>query len=265
METRLRHLYESLHGFKTETQQHICNDLCVALGAKTKTHLADLFAEAVDENARLAEIDEPFITDEMLKNRHRTEIERQESEREAKGTVRVTDAMKKCGSLTICETTVPYNFEFLQREVPHLKGVTSQRHGNRAWIDYIGRAEGCPVLGEIKCGSDQNPFYAFIQLLTYLSEVATPNQLRRAVSHRLFGEDCQSIDSFDLHILLVDANESSAKWKMLEPARSLAEAFRERLNRDYSEKAKVLGRILCFSTQFEALESGNSLACRWDA
>ena len=264
METRLRHLYESLHGFKTETQKHICDDFCVALGAKSKTHLADLFVEAIDENSRLAEISEPFITDGMLRNRHRTETERQEAECEVKGTVRVTDAMKRLGNITFCGAVEPYTFEYIQREVPHLKGMESARPGNRAWIDYIGVSAGRPVLGEIKCGSDQNPFYAFIQLLTYLSELATPSQLKRSVTHNLFGDSCKHISCFDLHILLADANERSDKWKLIEPTRNLVKAFRECLSRQYPEKANLLGRIVCVATQIENLESGDDLTFCWE-
>ena len=264
METRLRHLYESLHGFKTETQKHICDDFHVALGAKSKTHLADLFVEAIDENSRLAEIIEPFITDDMLRNRHRTETERQEAEREAKGTVRVTDAMKKLGTITIRGANAPCTVKYIQREVPHLKGMESARQGNRAWIDYIGVSAGRPVLGEIKCGTDQNPFYAFIQLLTYLSELATPSQQKRSVKHNLFGDSCKSLSCFDLHIPLADVNERSDKWKMIEPTQNLVKAFRQCLSRQYPEKAKLFGRIVCVATQIDSFESGDSLTCCWE-
>lgn len=266
MATRLRHLYESLHGFSTGTQKLMCRDLCSGLESKTKTNLADLFAEAISENTKLDEIVEPFFTDEMLKNRHQTEIEREESDRDAKGTVRVTNAMKQRDSMNIrLADDESYQLDFIQREVPHLRGQKGGKPRNKAWIDYIAVTNGRPILGEIKCGSDQNPFYAFIQLLTYLTELATPSQSRRAMSHELFGEKCQTMNCFDLHILLTDFNERSEKWKLRQPTEQLAQQFKKCLERDYAEYAKLVGRVLCVSTMVENVEAGDDLDCCWYA
>jgi len=264
--TRLRHLYESLHGFSTPTQQSMCNDLCKGLKAKTKTNLADLFAEAIGENTKLDEIDAPFFTDEMLKNRRKTENERQESDKHYKGTVQVTDAMKSHNPMNIqLGDDESYQLNFIQREVPHMRGQQGGRPRNRAWIDYIGVTNGQPILGEIKCGSDQNPFYAFIQLLTYLSEMATPSQIKRAMSYKLFGEQCKAMDCFDLHILLTNFNERSTKRLLLERTEELAQQFKDKLKQTHDEYAKVVGRVLCLSTMVEDVEAGKNLDCCWKA
>jgi hypothetical protein len=245
----------------------MCNDLCEGLKSKTKTNLADLFAEAISENTKLDEIDAPFFTDEMLKNRHKTEIERQESDEHSKGTVRVTDAMKKHKLMNIqLGDDESYQLNFIEREVPHLRGQRGAKPRNKAWIDYIGVTNGQPILGEIKCGSDQNPFYAFIQLLTYLSEMATPSQIQRAMSQELFSEQCKAIDCFDLHILLTNFNERSEKKGLLrERTEELAQQFKHKLKQTHDEYAKVVGRVLCLSTMVEDMEAGKNLDCCWDA
>lgn len=172
--------------------------------------------------------------------------------------------MKNIGTITISDANKCHKFKYLEREVPHLRGMKSKRRGNRAWIDYVGVSADRPVLGEIKCGSDQNPFYAFIQLLTYLSEIATPKQLQRSVTHKLFGDSCKSISCFDLHILLADPTPRGTKWKMLESTKKLVVAFKKRLSSQYEEKAKLLGRIICLSTKIKNFESGADLECIWE-
>lgn len=264
--TRIRSLYESLQEFSTETQRSMCRDFNAGLKSKTKTNLADYFAEALKENAKLDQIDEPFLTDEMLKNRHQTEQERLESDLDAKGTVRVTNAMKQVKSIDIHLDPVAYSFTFIQREVPHLRGhKTAGQTRNKAWIDYIGRTNDRAILGEIKCNSDQNPFYAFIQLLTYLSELATPTQIQRATAHDLFDLRGFALSTFDLHILLTDFSENSDKWKLREPVHQMVVDFKKRLCADYPEFASVVGQVLCVSAKIEELESGSGLRGCWVA
>lgn len=262
--TRIRSLYESLHQFSTETQSLMCRDFLKALKSKTKTNLADYFDEAIKENTATDKIDEPFFTEEMLKNRHQTAKERKANDAEAKGTVRVTEAMNQRKLLTIRVEDEDYSFTFLQREVPHLRGdKASGKSRNKAWIDYIGCTIDRAVLGEIKCGSDQNPFYAFIQLLTYLSELATPTQIQRTVDHKLFDEQGRKFERFDLHILLTDVNERSDKWQLRLPTKRLAEAFLVRLQKDYPSHAALIGRILCLTTNVDEFKDGHNLHCCW--
>lgn len=265
MGTRLRHLYESLSGFSVGTQIVLLDEFITAFNSESRTTLANLFHEALMENRLLPEISEPIISDEMLEKRHKTEQERQAREKESKGTVSVTNHLKRRELIQVDRLGRNYCLRYLQREVPHLRKMGVEKRRNKAWIDYVGEAQGSPVVGEIKCRDDQNSFYAFVQLLTYLSELATPNQVERAEKEKLFGSECQDYSKFDLHILLVDRNEASKRYETIEPTRELATKFRESLAARYSETAALIGGIYCLSTTDIALGNGDDLLAFWSA
>lgn len=81
------------------------------------------------------------------------------------------------------------------------KGSSSGTGG----IDFIGynNIQKIPILGEIKINGDKNPFYALIQLLTYLSELSIPSQIKRINKFNLFGNNVtlKNDTVFDLYIL----------------------------------------------------------------
>ena len=113
-----------------------------------------------------------------------------------------------------------------------------------------------PILGEIKCRKDQSPFYAFLQLLMYLSQLATPNQIARANCHKLFGGSIGEEPAFDLHILLVDFNDRSKKKKLVEQTRKLAEKFKVTFkNRPVGGH---VGDILCLRMDQAEFESDDA-------
>ncbi len=93
-------------------------------------------------------------------------------------------------------------------------------------IDFIGLncKKSLPILGEIKVKGDQNAFYALIQLLTYLAELSTPNQIARINKHKLFKNnfDFSSEASFYLYILLVFEKMGEEKEKILNETMKLA-------------------------------------------
>jgi hypothetical protein len=126
-----------------------------------------------------------------------------------------------------------YNFHYIEREVPTYRTTNSEfetgesgKSSGSGGIDFIGFncKDNLPSLGEIKVGGDQNPFYALIQLLTYLSELSTPNQIERINKYKLFGNIPVLADesSFYLYILLVNTNTSDIKKEILSRTLTLA-------------------------------------------
>lgn len=67
-------------------------------------------------------------------------------------------------------------FEYVEREVVPLRGLaTSQRSMDLLLRTRMGR----PILGELKLGTDNLPYYAFVQLLMHAVELASPDQRAR--------------------------------------------------------------------------------------
>lgn len=116
-------------------------------------------------------------------------------------------------------------FEYIEREVSPLttKGGVYYENGKSGkssgsgGLDFIGWniKNNLPVLGEIKVKDDENPFYAIIQLLTYLSELSTPNQIKRINYTDLFTGHKNIKGQFYLYILLSNYNINSYKRKIL--------------------------------------------------
>lgn len=202
-----------------------------------------------------------------------------------KGQRKTTPHVKKgatemLGRLMKEVVTVPaipsYTFRITDREINPLRtagilapdGSTASRKGRGAGgLDYVGLLEGSsaiPILGEIKAGVDHDPYYAFVQLLTYLTELSTPPQLLRAKEH-LFGERLRLDEPvrFDLHILLADYNaRGKLKQAILQGTSLVAKAFRAKLE-GIVEMRHPLGRVLCLRTPQGTFEG--SLELVWTA
>lgn len=255
----LRGMYEALGAFSTATHTSICKDLLRRLEASGKDDLARLFVEAAKGNANSDQIERPFLNKDLLDSRKGLH-------EKSTGTNKVVQAMKAESPLTVALPD-PYAFRYLEREVPHLRTLHEQKE--KGWIDYIAVSDQTPILGEIKYESDQNPFYAFVQLITYLSEIATEQQIRRAINHGLFGDAVKEIPAFDLHIFLVDFRDDGKKGELVGLTRQLAVEFKRRLRRlalEDSDPASKVGRIICMSAEME--QKGfrfRSLECRWVA
>lgn len=253
MTTFLRQIYHTLECFSTRTQIEMCNDQLRRLvkGKSTKGNLVAYFVEAIESNKAFSQIEQGFDP---------------EGRENADGTNPVATVMRKSSPMKVALTTgANYEFTFIEREIPHLRAMTKKEQNHKAWIDYVARTSTRPILGEIKWEDDENPFYAFIQLLTYLSEMATPNQIQRSIQHRLFGEGIEAISGFDLHIFLANFNDRGEKGNLIEPTFDLATAFKTRLNNDYPKFASCLGDILCLSASIdEKAECFSSQpTCRW--
>lgn len=253
MATFLREIYEVLGCFSTATHTKMCEDLLRKLQATSRDNLAGHFASALEANKTFAQVECSFIPEERKNDQ---------------GTNPVTTAMRALdvGLKVQLSPTTTYQFNFLQREIPHLRAKILGEQENKGWIDYVAHTKLRPILGEIKWKDDKNPFYAFIHLLTYLSEMATSRQIERAVKHHLFGKDILSITSFDLHIFLANFNDRGEKGALIERTRELADAFKTRLNRDHPEAALCLGEVLClFGTIDEDTKVFSNLGCHWAA
>lgn len=133
------------------------------------------------------------------------------------------------------------DFIYLEREVSPLRTTgnaifesgQSGRSSGTGGLDFIGwnLKQNLPILGEIKVKNDENPFFALIQLLTYLSELVTPNQIQRINQTSLFKSNVTSPE-FYLYILLSNYNYNSKERKVLlngtiELARKLQKGIQE--------------------------------------
>lgn len=242
---KLRELYSTLSLCSTNTHRSICADLLrVRKNDAPGRKLADLFQGALTsrENTGFDARQEAFVPGDRKGDR---------------GTNPTTNAMKKApGQIMRAIGGRPYGFRYHQREVPILRKTTAGRHpAGKAWIDCVGMSDaGRPVLGEIKWGSDKNAFYGFIQLLTYLTEIGTPNQIARARRHNLFGTWAGETIAHDLVILLVNAKRKGKKWNLMKDTESLAVSFVDRLRMLYPEAAAVLGNIVCLYAQVDEHE-----------
>lgn len=250
MTTFLRELYDVLSCFSTATHTEMCNDLLRKLKAKSEDNLAGYFAAALEVNQCFNQSAVPFIP---------------ATRGQKSGTNPVTDVMAKASPLVLpTSSSTPYEFTFLEREIPHLRAMTKAEQDDKAWIDYVAVKRNRPILGEVKWEDDKNSFYAFIQLLTYLSEMAIPNQIERSLRHHLFGRDVSSITAFDLHIFLANFNDRGKKGPLIELTRQLASAFKQRLQQDHPEAATCFGDLLCIRGVIdEASNSFSEVKCLW--
>lgn len=222
--TKLRKFYESLPKLSspTEEQLSILEDYN---RGNNYTKLIDLYKESKKDFSGYKNIDEPFLplnlshrrkflnkVGVISKTRHVTLVFE-----ERKNKIDVDDAN--------------YNFEYIQREVPtsrtpKTKSEAGIKESGAGGIDFIGfnRNNHLPILGEIKVKGDQNSFYALIQLLRYLSELSTPNQIKRINRHKLFGDipDITDEKCFYLYILLINTNLTGKKKEILSKTQTLA-------------------------------------------
>lgn len=98
---------------------------------------------------------------------------------------------------------------------------SSGRSSGTGGIDFIAwnNEMNLPIIGEIKCGSDETPFFAFLQLLMYCSEMATESQIKRINNTGLFKREIKL--PFILYIFLGDFNLKGEKGKFIEPLKKI--------------------------------------------
>ena len=88
-------------------------------------------------------------------------------------------------------------------------------------IDFLAwnHEKHSPILGEIKCGSDETPFFAFLQLLMYCAEMSTESQIERINKTNLFKREVNT--PYFLYIFLGDFNLKGMKGEFIEPLKML--------------------------------------------
>lgn len=252
-------LYDILDWLSTASRTSVCNDLI-----RRPQKLVDLFLESRADRLDYANVDQPFIDPISLQNR--TPITA-----ESTGTNYVVYLLQQQPPLIKDESgdQLGYSFQYAEREVPPLRitdaGLPSSGGGG---IDYIAHRTDspnpAPILGEIKRHDDKDAFYAFVQLLTYLSSMGTPSQIARANEHSTFGAAIGDSPRFDLHILLADFNDRGERGPLIELTHQLASLFRQKLESQI-EYPDVLGEIMCLKmdTAHYAEAEVKSLSLIW--
>lgn len=251
--TDLRRRYRALkaRGVSTSDRARSCTALIKAPSA-----LADEYVGALREWRRYDLRGEPFYTSTLRKAPR------------SKGTGLVTELLKN--QEIKVRSDGEYTFRYRHREVSPLrtprgaladgKPATSSGLGGVDYVAITANAVPVPILGEIKFGADADPFYAFVQLLTYLSELASEAQTVRA-SEFLFDDLLRYPTRWDLHILLADFNDRGQRGPLIPLAHELATGFRAALV-THAESA-TLGRILCL--RMETGRFRGSVDLEWEA
>jgi hypothetical protein len=149
-------------------------------------------------------------------------------------------AILKNNDLNIVNNNKNLSFQYLAREVSPLRTTgnakfesgQSGRSSGTGGLDFIGWNvnNNIPILGEIKVNSDENPFFALIQLLTYLSELVTPNQINRINKTGLFANHI-SEPVFYLYIILSNYNyNSKPRTRILQETIVLANKLKKEID-----------------------------------
>lgn len=215
--TALRHLYELLKACSTKTQTDICNDLI------NKPHvLIRYYMQACKQMKKYDNIEEDFTN---------TTYERKDEDL-AKSTDKLLKGFEAQGTI-IVKDRPEFSFEYKNKEISPLRTTRAYfndgspaKSSGAGGLDMIAvnAKERYPILGEVKIGSDENAFYAFIQLLTYCSEISSPNQIARINRWELFEEDIKN--QFGLYIILFNKVPiRSKKHDLISMTHELAKRF----------------------------------------
>tara|TARA_R110002072_G_scaffold7503_2_gene40964 strand:- start:762112 stop:762882 length:771 start_codon:yes stop_codon:yes gene_type:complete len=227
--TRLREFYKFLGIFSTETHLKILEDFN---RKNNYTKLIKIFEESQVHFAKYSSNDS-FTSASKRKALPSLPIH----------TIKRTNdfvAILESNKTNKINKNPDFDFVFIDREISPFRttgGIKfetgkSGKSSGTGGLDFIGKniKNGLPIIGEIKVGNDKNPFFAVIQLLTYLSELTTNNQLERIRSTNLFKNRTTKVksDIFYLYILLSNYNlNSPLKKKLLNESQKLAQKLKE--------------------------------------
>ena len=224
--TKLRELYSFLKLFRQDTQISILKDFN---RANNYTKLITIFEESKKHFNKYCCID-PFISSNKRKTLpapSTTKIS------DTNGMVSILESRSKTeDKAVIVINNTKLNFKYIEREIsPYrtpgnsiFENGKSGRSSGLGGLDFIGinDIDNLPILGEIKIKTDENLFYALIQLLTYLSELTTPNQIKRLNYTKLFGDKHAIKGKFYLYILLSGYSNNPEAQKLLKGSMKLA-------------------------------------------
>ncbi len=216
--TNLRKLYLFFRFFSTKTQLAILEDYN---RGKNFDQLVELYYDSKKYFAQYNN-DEPFFRDDGK----RSEIIANEAP-VFKNTTDVIAFFNQHEQVKVANDD-SLSFSYIEREIDprrmtraHFDNGSSGKSSGTGGIDFIAwnnRME-LPIIGEIKCGSDETPFFAFIQLLMYCSEMATAAQFKRINNTQLF--KCEINLPYLLYIFLGDFNLRGEKRNFIEPLKKL--------------------------------------------
>jgi hypothetical protein len=240
--TKLRNFYDSLSklGLTAQTQLCILKDIN---NADKYKRLIYLYEESKEHFKKYENIDEPFLPHSIS---HRKPLPvNVETVSNTQDVISVLQEKQKRNNKIQVDFPA-YDFIYLEREVPTCRATHAMTDegvkgkSGSGGIDFIGFNcnDRLPVLGEIKVRSDQNTFYALIQLLTYLSELSTHKQIDRINRHNLFRDipNLTEEGSFYLYLVSVNTNLGGIKNEILSNTQRLA----IRLEKDITEIEKIV-------------------------
>jgi hypothetical protein len=250
--TRLHRYYKSLEVMNTDEQTQECRSF-----NRDPRLLLDLFLNSVSEFEVYRNLEgfgsSPRVPVNAGNSRHR-----------------VVARLKSSPKIRVPDGDGAYVFRYVGREINPWRTTrstfsdgTPASSTGAGGIDYLARTVGDrerPVLGEIKVGSDKTAFYAFVQLLNYLSKFATRNQIDRCNRFLTFGGSVEDPPAFHLHILLADFNDRGTKGQTILLTSELAMAFNAGLIA--AGRGGLVGRILCLEMRVE--HYADSLSRVWD-
>ena len=226
--TELRHYYKFMSQLKasTETQRNILND---QLRGNNFNNIVKLYHSSYDHIKEIYNNpNEPIFDITRHSRKTSSGVLPAKSIKSDEDVISVFLNSKQ----SIVLTNPIYNFEYIEREISplrttnaiHENGKSANKSGTGG-IDFIGwnLNNNIPILGEIKVNNDQNPFYALIQLLTYLSEISTPNQIDRLNNFPLFTNILPANSLFYLYIFSCRTKNQLGKYdKILPGTKTLA-------------------------------------------
>ncbi|MBN1971052.1 MAG: hypothetical protein JW870_16920 [Candidatus Delongbacteria bacterium] len=235
--TKLRNFYKSLSELRLsfETQLNIAKDFN---RKENFGQLISMYKESKEHFAlKYENVNEPFCSKSLRKFNPSN-----------KDVISKTQDVVSVFQTNNCKVKVindsNYDFNYIEREVSTFRttnsvfetGLSGKSSGTGG-IDFIGinTKDSLPILGEIKVAGDQNAFYALIQLLTYLSEMSTPNQITRIIKSNLFSVNIKPATSFYLY--LVFTHFSGRKREILNEVIKLA---RNLANADLQEIQEIV-------------------------
>ena len=257
MPTPLRKLLRSIGGSLAQDKR-TCSEMIAALKRSGDDNLAAMFVASLEINSMLEGIGQPLLNAAAPKSRKQVSSG-------SRGDSRIVYLLSERQSVAVTNGPRGYSFRCVGYRVPPSRQTQIGRPKDAVGaIDYTAVAGKTPVLGEIKRSGDKNAFYAFVQLLTYLSEVAAANQVCSTKEHNEVGIPLGDPQPFDLHILLTDLDERSATLGLIEPTRQLAELLRARRGK---QRRGVLGEMLCLQMDSMAFAVGDEpmIDCLWVA
>lgn len=191
--------------------------------------LASLFALSVAQFSRYSNIDEPF---------HEAPLAPKFGDAHGVTVERTVDIAKRLADAGVCVVNDPGGFEFtyVDRELDVMRTSTMQLLDNGAeskralLLDLLlRRADGTPVLTELKIERDTHAVYALVQVLAAAAHLVTPAQRTRLA--KIYAPHLKvplAGPYVDLAVLLVEKPATGKGATLLSSARELASALMQR-------------------------------------